>query len=190
MALSAGNSPVTGEPYVTEVLWVKKPKTFIIVPYDFHGINTHSTVGYRYQAARYHMVSYLTCKQKDGCGIYIRLSTHNHGTMAEGNGLSPGRRQTIIWTIICWNIVKSNLRYQLKWSRKWNPYIFIQENAFEHIVCKMPAILSRPHYVKYSNKRIVNITSKHTGSLYLRQFCIARNHVVASAQTLHIYIIQ
>ena len=32
-----------------------------------------------------------------------------------------------------------------------NSYIFIQENAFENIVCRMAAILSRPQYVKPYN---------------------------------------
>ena len=43
----------------------------------------------------------------------------------------------------CWNIVNSNLRNKLQWNRKRNLYIFIQENAFENVVWKMAAILSR-----------------------------------------------
>ena len=50
------------------------------------------------------------------------------------NGLSPGRRQAIIGT----NDGNSN----------WNLNIFIQENAFEDVVCEMGAILSRPQCVK------------------------------------------
>ena len=34
------------------------------------------------------------------------------------------------------------------WNLKQNSYIFIQENAFENVVCEMAAILSRPQCVK------------------------------------------
>ena len=59
------------------------------------------------------------------------------------NGLSPGQRQAIIWTnagiLLIWplgtNFSEKNL--------KQNSHIFIQENAFENIVCEMAAILSR-----------------------------------------------
>ena len=63
------------------------------------------------------------------------------------NGLSPGRRQAIIrtsaeilliWTL--WNI--------FQWNLHSNSHIFIQEDAFEHVVWKMAAILSRPQCVK------------------------------------------
>ena len=62
------------------------------------------------------------------------------------NGLSPGRRQAIIWTNAT-NIIKLNLRNKLQWNLKRNSYIFIQENAFENVVCEMAAILSRPQCV-------------------------------------------
>ena len=48
----------------------------------------------------------------------------------------------------CWNIVSSNLRNKLQWNLKWNSCTFIQENAFENVVCEMAAILSRPQCVK------------------------------------------
>ena len=50
----------------------------------------------------------------------------------------------------CWNIVNSNLRNKLQWNNKQNSFIFIQENAFENVVCEMTAILSRPLCVKIS----------------------------------------
>ena len=43
----------------------------------------------------------------------------------------------------CWNIVNWNLRSKLQWNLKQNSYIFIQENAFENVVWKMSANLSR-----------------------------------------------
>ena len=55
------------------------------------------------------------------------------------NGLSPGRRQSII-SKQCWNIVDLNLRNKLQWNLKRNAYIFIQENAFKNVVCEMPVI--------------------------------------------------
>ena len=61
------------------------------------------------------------------------------------NGLSPGRRQAIIWTN---DIVNSTLANILQWNCNRNPNIFIQENASEIVVCEMVAILSRPQCVK------------------------------------------
>ena len=63
------------------------------------------------------------------------------------NGLSPGRRQAIIWTnagillIGPWGTHFSEI-----FNR--NSYIFIQENAFQNVVCEMASILSRPQCVK------------------------------------------
>ena len=47
----------------------------------------------------------------------------------------------------CWNIVNSNLRNKFQWNPKWNSGIFIQENAFENVVCEMASIYSRPEWV-------------------------------------------
>ena len=46
-----------------------------------------------------------------------------------------------------WNIVNWTLRNKVQWNRKQNSCIFIQENAFENVVWKMAAILSRPQCV-------------------------------------------
>ena len=46
-----------------------------------------------------------------------------------------------------WNIVNSNLRNKLQWTLKQHSNIFIQENAFEYVIWKMAAILSRPQCV-------------------------------------------
>ena len=60
------------------------------------------------------------------------------------NGLSPDRRQAIIWTnagiLMIGNKLQSNLNR--------NSNIVIQENAFENVVWKMAVILSRPQCVK------------------------------------------
>ena len=83
------------------------------------------------------------------------------------NSLSPGQHQAIFWThknierhtadtILSWpnpktmdnspwwNIVNWTIRNQLQWNPNRNSYIFIEENAFENVVWKMVAILSRP----------------------------------------------
>ena len=59
------------------------------------------------------------------------------------NGLSPGRRQAIIWTNVGILLTRT-------WGTNFSEisYIFIQENAFENVVWKMAAILSRPQCVK------------------------------------------
>ena len=42
------------------------------------------------------------------------------------------------------NIVNWTLRNKLQWNFNWNLNIFIQENAFEHVICEMASILSWP----------------------------------------------
>ena len=59
------------------------------------------------------------------------------------NGLSPGRRQAIIWT----NAGILTIRNKLQWNFNRNSYIFIQENAFENGVCEMASIWYRPQWV-------------------------------------------
>ena len=48
-----------------------------------------------------------------------------------------------------WNIVNWTLGNKLQWNLNRDLYIFIQENAFENVVRKLAAILSRPQCVKY-----------------------------------------
>ena len=47
----------------------------------------------------------------------------------------------------CWLIVNWTPESIFQWNLDWNSIIFIQENAFENISCKMAAILSRPECV-------------------------------------------
>ena len=57
------------------------------------------------------------------------------------NGLSPRRRQAIIWTnagILLIEPLGTNFNFNRNWS------IFIEEKAFEDIVCEMASILSQP----------------------------------------------
>ena len=39
-----------------------------------------------------------------------------------------------------------------KWNLKQNPWLFIQGNAFENVVCEMAMILSGPQYVNVNDK--------------------------------------
>ena len=47
----------------------------------------------------------------------------------------------------CWDIINWNLRNKLQCNFNQNCNIFIQENVFENVVCKMASILSRPQCV-------------------------------------------
>ena len=51
----------------------------------------------------------------------------------------------------CWNIVNRTLGDKLQWNCNRNSNIFIQENAFENVVCEMASILSRPQCVDWQN---------------------------------------
>ena len=67
--------------------------------------------------------------------------------ICSNNGLSPGRRQAIIQT-------NAGILLIGPWGTNFseifnrNLYIFIQENAFQTVVCEMLAILSQPQCVK------------------------------------------
>ena len=80
-----------------------------------------------------------------GCVTHICIGKLN--IIGSDNGLSHGRRQAIIRTNAGWNIVNKTLRNKLQWNFNRNSNIFIQENAFESVVCKKAAILSRPECV-------------------------------------------
>ena len=72
------------------------------------------------------------------------------------NGLSPGRRQAIIWTNVGILLIEPL-------GTNFNEIsigIFIQENALQNGVCEMASILSRPQCVKFVVKgRIDNKTT-------------------------------
>ena len=71
----------------------------------------------------------------------------NLTSIGSDNGLSPGRRQAIIWTnagILLIGLLGTN--FSEIFNRSSN--IFFQENAFENVVWNIAAILSRPQWVK------------------------------------------
>ena len=53
-------------------------------------------------------------------------------TIASGNGMSPGRRQTIIWTNAGILLIGS-LGTNFNQSYNYNSYFFIHENPFEYV---------------------------------------------------------
>ena len=64
-------------------------------------------------------------------GRVTHLCLHNLTITGPDNGLSPGRRQAIIYLNQCWNIVNWTLRNKLQWNFNRNSYIFIQGNALK-----------------------------------------------------------
>ena len=72
-------------------------------------------------------------------GRVTHICVGNLTTIGSDNGLPPGRRQAIIWTK-CWNIVNWTPRNIYQWNFNRNSYNFIQENAFENVVCEMASI--------------------------------------------------
>ena len=77
-------------------------------------------------------------------GRVTHICVGNLTIIGSNNGLSAGRRQAIIWT-------NAGILLIGPWgTQKFNRYsnIFIQQNAFENVVCEMASILSRPQCVK------------------------------------------
>ena len=52
----------------------------------------------------------------------------------------------------CWNVVNWTLRNNLQWNFNRNSNIFFQENAFQNVIWKIAAIMSRPQCVKISHR--------------------------------------
>ena len=85
-------------------------------------------------------------KTHRGRVTHICVSTQT--IIGSDNGLSPGRRQAIIWTsaaILSIGPLGANFNEIVIEIG----YIFIQENAFKNVVRKMAAILSRPPWVYF-----------------------------------------
>ena len=75
---------------------------------------------------------------------YIRVGKLN--IIDSDNGLSPGWRQAIIWAK-SWIIVNLTLRNKLQWNLNQNSNIFIEENRFENVICKIVSVSSQPQCV-------------------------------------------
>ena len=86
-------------------------------------------------------------------GRVTHICNGNLTIIGSDNGLSPDRRQAIIWTnagILLIGPLGTNFSEIL--IKNYN--IFFQENAFESVVCEVAAILSRPQYVKWVNQTV------------------------------------
>ena len=73
-------------------------------------------------------------------GQVTQICVNNLTIISSDNGLSPHRRQAIIWTDAGILLIPP-LRNQIQWNLNQNSHLFIQENALENTVCKMAAIL-------------------------------------------------
>ena len=76
-------------------------------------------------------------------GRVTHICVGNLTIIGPDNGLSPPSH----YLNQCWNIVNWTLRNKLQWNLNRNSNIFIQENAFESVVCEMASISSRPQWV-------------------------------------------
>ena len=74
----------------------------------------------------------------------MHICVGNLTIIGSDNVLSPGWRQAIIWTNAGILLTLGN---KLQWNFNRNSYIFVQENAFQNVVWKKAAILSRPQCV-------------------------------------------
>ena len=75
----------------------------------------------------------------------------NFDALAQASDFRIERRQVVF---LCWmqdsnpGSQKPNFWNKLQWNFDWILNIFIKENAFQNVVCKMASILSGPQYVK------------------------------------------
>ena len=100
--------------------------------------------------------------------------------IGSGNGLSPACSAPSHYLNQCWFIVNWTLRNRPQWNFNRNSNIFIEENAFENVVWKMAAILSRTQCCPIAwefpantqrNKHVI-ITSKRP--FYVMITCLIR----------------
>ena len=84
----------------------------------------------------------------------------------------------------CWNIVNWTLGNKFQWNFNRNSNIFIQENAFQNVVCDMTSILSRPQCDNIVSRRqhmesliLINIDSGD-GLLHARCHAITCTNAV------------
>ena len=93
------------------------------------------------------MTFYIILRLLTHCGRVTHICVGNLTIIDSDNGLSPERRRVIIWTnaaiLLIWT-----LGNKLQWNFNQNSNIFIEENAFENVVCEMLFISSRPQCVK------------------------------------------
>ena len=82
------------------------------------------------------------------------------------NGLSPGRRETIIWTDDGIALIGA-LGSKLQWNLNRNLYSFIQENEFVNVIWKLAVTFFRPQYVN----NFIRVTKSNFSIPLIRRFC-------------------
>ena len=80
--------------------------------------------------------------------LLTHICVGNLNIIGSDNGLSPGRRQSIIWTNAVILSIGPLGKIKLQWNLNRKLNIFIQEKAFENVVCEIAAIFSRHQCVK------------------------------------------
>ena len=68
-------------------------------------------------------------------------------SLVQINALSPVSTPSYYMTR-CWNIVNYTFGNKFQWNFNQNLNSFIQENAFDNVICKIAAILSQPQCVQ------------------------------------------
>ena len=107
-------------------------------------VNTLENVGLFVEAPLCTLSSVNSLRPSDA---YMRQLTHHHWF----------RYWLVAWPAPshylnqCWIIVNWTLRNKLLWNLNRNSNVFIQENAFESVVCETASILSRPQCVNPSD---------------------------------------
>ena len=86
----------------------------------------------------------------------------NRVSIGSGNRLSPVWCQAITWN----NAAIWILRNKRQWNSNRNSYIFIDENAFENVVCEITAVLykgggGRGELKQINNNMSVSLTQIH-----------------------------
>ena len=112
-----------------------------------------------------YLVQAPMCWRVNHWGRMTHICVGKLTTNGSDNGLSPGRRQAIIWAI-AGKLLRGPLGKKLPWNfnPSWN--IFIQENAFGNAVCEVASILSRSQCVK-QNKNLKKKKNTHWHELHL-----------------------
>ena len=92
----------------------------------------------------------------------------------------------------CWNIINWTLGNKLQWILHWNLYIFIQKNAFEIVVRKLPAFFSQPQCVKQPVWQQSDAMFKNWGPLAgilthwgrVTSICVSKLTIISSDNSL------
>ena len=103
---------------------------------------------FRFQSEIRRTLRYINCTH-----VFTRWGRVTHKCICKLT-ITGSDNGFVVWTAPshylnqCWNIVNWTLENKFQWNLNHNSNLFIQENAFENIVCEIASILSRPQCVK------------------------------------------